>query len=141
MDAPATAVDSPKPAKAAGPGLHLSGSVVAGIFGVLFLAIGLGVAAYLKLTPHPLSIGSVLKDLRTFDGTSVTVQGEVKETYNVGGMKWYDLSDPTGSIRVVTERGLPTTGDYMRVTGIVHQVFNVGGFEYTVLLEPPAPSS
>jgi hypothetical protein len=136
MDVQVTTADSARPVKPAGPGFHLSGSVIAGIFAVLFLAIALGVAAYMKLTPHPLSIGSVLKDLRTYDGTSVTVQGTVKEVNNIVGMKWYDLEDPTGSIRVVTQRGLPTQGDYMQVTGIVNEVFNFGGINYTVLLEP-----
>jgi hypothetical protein len=126
--------------RAAGPGFQLSGTTVIGIFVVLFLAIALGVAAYMKVTPHPLSIGAVLRDLRTYDGTSVTVQGTVRTIYNVAGVKWYELEDPSGSIPVVTERGLPKQGDYMQVTGIVHEVFNLGGINYTVLLEPLEPS-
>jgi hypothetical protein len=136
VDAPVTAAG---PSANVSPGYRPSGSVVAGIFIVLFAAVALGVAAYLKLTPHPVSIASVLRDLRTYDGTSVTVQGTVKETFNFAGVKWYQLEDPTGSIPVVTQRGLPAVGHYMLVTGIVNEVFNLGGINYTVLLEPQGP--
>src|SRR5438105_14535111 len=93
-----------KPASAHGP-RHVSGTVIAGIFVVLFAAVALGAAAYLKLTPHPIQIKAILTDLRQYDGMTVTVQGTAKNAANLGGMKWYYLEDPSASIMVVTERG------------------------------------
>ena len=50
-------------------------------------------------------------------------------------VKAFDLSDDTGTIKVVTQRGLPAIGDTLTVTGEVHEVFNVGDVNMTVLVE------
>jgi hypothetical protein len=113
--------------------------VVVGIFAVAFLAIGMAAAAYIRLTPHPVAIGAVLADLRQYDGQTVLVQGIVQGSANVGGLKGYILKDDTGSITVVTQRGLPKEGQYMQVNGEVKQAFAVLGMSYTVLLEGQAP--
>jgi hypothetical protein len=80
-------------------------------------------------------IGDVLADLRQYDGLEVTFEGEVSGSLNLLGYKAYNLNDGTGSITVVTERGLPDNGDRLKVTGIVHEVFSIGGINYTVLYE------
>jgi hypothetical protein len=114
--------------------------VIVGIFVVVALAVGLWALAYMRLTPHPLAISAVLGDLRRYDGQTVTVQGTVRAAFNVAGVKWYELNDGTGSVMVVTDRGLPREGDYERVTGQVKQLFQLGDATYTVIEEPQPPS-
>jgi len=80
-------------------------------------------------------IADVLADLRTYDGLPVTLEGDVSNTLNLLGYKMYTLDDGSGSISVVTERGLPAEGIKLKVSGVVHQMFNVGGLNYTVLYE------
>jgi hypothetical protein len=108
-------------------GLIILGAVVAG--GIIYLAIQAS-------GPRPVPIGDILADLRKYDGQTVTIAGEASNPLNVLVMKAYDVSDGTGSIKVVTERGLPAAGSVVRVEGVVHEVFNLGGMNYTVLLEP-----
>jgi len=84
---------------------------------------------------HVLRIADVLADLRNYDGLPVTFEGEVSGVLNLLGYKMYTLDDGTGSITVVTERGLPAQGSQQKVSGIVHEMFNVAGVNYTVLYE------
>ena len=107
---------------------------------VVAIAVALTYAALRLVSPAPTPIGDVLADLRTYDGQTVTVQGEVTSTLNVVLVKAFDLSDDTGTIKVVTERGLPQIGETLTVTGEVCEVFNVGGVNMTVLLEFPESS-
>ena len=80
-------------------------------------------------------IADVLADLRNYDGVPVAFEGEVSGVINLLGYKAYTLDDGSGSITVVTERGLPQSGETLRVAGIVHEMFNVAGINYTVLYE------
>jgi hypothetical protein len=80
-------------------------------------------------------IADVLADLRNYDGLTVTFKGEVSGTLNVLGLKTYTLDDGSGTITVVTERGLPKNGEELRVTGVIKEMFNVAGVNYTVLYE------
>lgn len=120
-------------------GGNVSGSVVVGIAVVTALAVGLSVFAYLGRMYEPTPIAEIHSNLRKFDGTSVTVRGEVEETYNLLGIKWFRLRDDSGSIVVVTQRGLPERGRELTTTGIVKEMFNLGGVNATVLQEPLAP--
>lgn len=80
-------------------------------------------------------IADVLADLRNYDGLQVTFEGEVSGVINLLGYKAYTLDDGSGTITVVTERGLPRSGESLKVSGIIHEVFNVAGVNYTVLYE------
>ena len=82
-------------------------------------------------------IAEVLDDLRRYDGQSVVLKGTVGAPMNLFGVvKYFDLTDDSGTIKVVTERGLPAEGSEVEVTGIVKQAMQVGGVELTVLYEP-----
>jgi hypothetical protein len=50
-------------------------------------------------------------------------------------MKAFRLTDESGEMMVVTERGLPADGAHVRVEGVVKQAFKVGTFEQTVVFE------
>lgn len=109
------------------------------IVGLLVIIIVAAVGVYFALRsaqPVPVPIGTVLGDLRTYDGKVVTVKGRVTETVNVFGLKTYTVQDETGDMMVITQRGLPNKGEEVTVTGIVNEMFNLGGVNMTVLQEP-----
>ena len=89
--------------------------------------------------PRPIPIADVLGDLRTYDGTTVTVQGVVSTPMNLLGMKYFTLTDDTGEIIVVTEHGLPHEGKDVRVIGQVNQMFEIAGVSMTVIFELKEP--
>lgn len=103
----------------------------------IILASGLGYYAWRQIQESkPVPIGDILSDLRTYDGQLVHVKGEVTNTMNLV-VKWFELDDGTGTITVVTERGLPTKGTTVEVDGQVDELFNLGGISKTVILELP----
>ena len=119
-------------------GRGISTSALIGLIVVIVLAIVLAWAGWYFTQPRPVAIGTILADLRTYDGQSLTIRGEVTRTLNVMLVKAYEVSDGTGTIVVVTERGLPEVGETLTISGVVNQLFEVGGMEMTVLLEPAA---
>ena len=111
------------------------------MIGLLTLAvIAAGVLGYLAWeridASRPVPIGDILADLRSYDGNVVHVEGEVVSTMNLV-VKWFELNDGTGSITVVTERGLPTIGETVTVDGKVDELFKLGGISKTVIMELP----
>lgn len=109
------------------------------IIGLIVVLLGGGVLAFFvwrgsQVRPTP--VRDILSDLRTWDGQSVTIHGKVEAPTNLVLLKFYDINDGTGTIKVVTERGLPAAGSEIDVTGIVNQLYQVAGNEYTVILEP-----
>lgn len=125
--------------KVSASGGAVSGSVIVGIAVIVVIAVGLATFAYLRQVPRPVAIADIHADLRKYDGTSVTVRGQVDQAVNVAGIKWYILKDDTGSIVVITQRGLPQQDQLLTTTGIVKEVFNFAGVNGTVLQEPLPP--
>jgi hypothetical protein len=81
-------------------------------------------------------IGDILKDVRAYDGKTVTIAGEVTESANLMIVKYYEVEDGSGKIVVVTERAVPEKGERVRVTGQVNQAFALGDKSVAVILEP-----
>jgi cytochrome c-type biogenesis protein CcmE len=105
---------------------------------IVALAAG-GVLTWLALgtvQERAIPIGDVMADLRTYDGTTVTVKGTVEHPTNILSLKFFTLRDESGEIMVVTQRGLPQEGEEVAVTGIVNQLFEVAGMQQTVITEP-----
>jgi hypothetical protein len=63
------------------------------------------------------------------------VRGDVQDTFGLGSLKYYTVSDGSGSIRVMTERPLPRKGERIRVTGKVREAFSIGTQSAVVLVE------
>lgn len=104
---------------------------------VILLAVVLAYFAWQRIEhSKAIPIGEILSDLREYDGKMVHIEGEVSNTMNLV-YKWFELSDESGSIIVVTERGLPTIGTTVSVDGTVNELFNLGGISKTVILEMP----
>lgn len=80
-------------------------------------------------------IGSIVDNPRNYAERTVTVSGDVQDTFGLGAFKYYTLSDGSGSIRVMTERPLPKKGEHIRVTGKVQEAFTFGTQTSVVLVE------
>ncbi len=74
----------------------------------------------------PKSIGHVLADPAHYRDHAVTVRGRVVRSYSVLGQGAYQLRDDTGSLWVVSNRGVPHEGARVQVKGTVHDVFDLG---------------
>jgi hypothetical protein len=114
----------------------ISPALIVGIVVVMAVIGALVVYTMLnRATARVEQIADVLADLRNFDGLTVTFEGEVSAPVNLLGLKTYTLDDGSGTITVVTERGLPGNGEQLKVTGVIKEMFNVAGVNYTVLYE------
>ena len=80
-------------------------------------------------------IKDILEHPREFDGRTVTIAGEVKESANLLFIKYFIVRDDTGEITVVTDRAVPRQGEKVRVTGRVNQAFAIGDKSLVVIVE------
>jgi aspartyl/asparaginyl-tRNA synthetase len=80
-------------------------------------------------------IREILADPRTDDGKTVTVEGEVSNTLSLFVIKYFEINDGTGVIRIVSSKPLPVKGQRLKVTGKVQQAFSLGDQSVTVLVE------
>jgi hypothetical protein len=83
----------------------------------------------------PTPIRSILDDPRRYDGTIVTVAGEVRDSTNLVVLRWYRVADDTGSIVVVAAGAVPRRGARVEVVGRVRQAFVIGDESLTVIME------
>jgi hypothetical protein len=87
---------------------------------VLAAAVAAGCAA--KTVNH------ILADPGRYRDRQVTLSGYVADSYGVGSRGLYRLEDRTGSIWVVSDRGVPRRGARVKVRGRVREGFNLGAF-------------
>ena len=118
---------------------HISGAALVGLFVVLAVAALLTAFWVYQGLERPVPIAEVLGDLRTYDNTTITVQGVVSDPTNLLLVKYFTLTDDTGSIIVVTNHGLPETGKDLKVLGQVDQQFAIADLSFTVILEVGEP--
>jgi hypothetical protein len=106
------------------------------VLAVAALALG----AYVVMTAgglqKPTPIGEITSNIRDWDGKAVTIEGTVSAPINIVVAKMYRLTDETGEMTIVTEKGLPAEGEKVRVDGYVKQAFKVGPAEQTIVFEP-----
>lgn len=80
-------------------------------------------------------IRDIVENPRKYADRTVTVRGDVQDTFGFGAIKYFTVSDGTGSLRVTTERPLPKKGERIRVTGQVKESFSLGTSSSVVLVE------
>lgn len=113
-------------------------ALVVGLIVIGVAALALGGYAVFKAggLQKPTDIGEITANIRDWDGKAVTIEGTVSAPLNIVVAKMYRLTDDTGEILVVTEKGLPADGEAVRVDGYVKQAFKVGTMEQTIVFEP-----
>ncbi|HSD59934.1 MAG TPA: OB-fold nucleic acid binding domain-containing protein [Burkholderiales bacterium] len=80
-------------------------------------------------------IRDIVENPRKYADRTVTVRGEVQDTFGLGPIKYFTVRDSTGSLSVSTERPLPRQGERIRVTGQVKEAFSLGTQTSVVLVE------
>lgn len=80
-------------------------------------------------------IADIKENPRKYAGKVVTVSGEVKDTTNLGFLKYYVVDDGSGTIHVVTSRPLPKAGIKVRARGTVTEELSVGSSSLLVIKE------
>jgi aspartyl/asparaginyl-tRNA synthetase len=94
----------------------------------LFFCIG---CSSLLATP----IKKILDNPRDYSDKTVTVSGEVTETFSLLVIKYFTVRDDTGEITVVTTKPLPRKGSRITVKGTVQEAFSLGEQQVIVIVE------
>ncbi len=81
-------------------------------------------------------IGQLLDDPARYDGKTVRIEGEVKESAGGLGVGAYQVKDETGTITVVSEKGgPPRSGAKIGVKGMFQALVTLGSKSLAVLRE------
>jgi hypothetical protein len=100
---------------------------------------GLVTLAFLFLTacPGTTPIKELLDDPSRFDGKTVRIAGQVKESIGALGVGIYQIDDGTGTLVVVSKagNGTPRVGASVGVEGEFRSAFTLGAQTAAVLLE------
>ncbi len=93
--------------------------------------------AFLAACPGATPIKELLDDPSRFDGKTVRIAGEVKESIGALGVGVYQINDGTGTITVVSKagNGSPRVGAQVGVEGEFRSAFTLGSLSVAVLKE------
>ena len=81
-------------------------------------------------------IGQLLDNSSRYDGKTVRIKGEVKESVGLLGRGGYQIKDSTGSLTVVSETVSPfRTGSTIGVKGTFQALITLGSKSLAVLRE------
>ncbi len=106
----------------------------------ILLGLVLAVGLFASACPQRVSIADIEANPSRYYGKEVGVAGKVDTGYGVsipiinrqGGI--YKISDGTGSIWVITERGVPSKGAQLGVKGKIQNGVNYNGRNYGLVL-------
>lgn len=99
------------------------------------------VATVLVACSRTVPISSLLDQPRKYADQEVTISGEVTDTFSLIVIKYFTVSDGTGSIGVLSDKPLPRKGERVTITGRVQEAFSLGDQQLTVLVERSESSS
>lgn len=97
--------------------------------------VPLAAAALIAACSSSPRIDQIMSDPRGYVDNTVTVEGKVTDAFSLILVKYYTVSDGSGSINVVTGRTLPAVGQKIRVRGKITEVFAIGPKRLIVLME------
>jgi hypothetical protein len=72
------------------------------------------------------TVNHILADPSRYRDRQVTLKGTVTESIGAMGYGAYRLEDHTGSMWVVSDRGVPRRGARVKVSGTIREGFNLG---------------
>lgn len=98
--------------------------ILAGVFSACDPAKKLTSTKIKDIVDHP----------RDYENREVTIYGTVTGSASLFVVKFFELQDDTGTIKVVTERVLPKQGEALQVTGSM-QAIEIGAERLVVLPE------
>ena len=86
-----------------------------------------GIAA-LAVSACATTVNKILADPQHYRNREAKLSGQVTDSYSIGTRGAYRLDDRTGQIWIVSERGVPRKGAWVKVSGTVREGFNLGMF-------------
>src|SRR5437867_4616782 len=104
------------------------------LFGNLMIGIFLLAACDAVYGLTPTKIKDLLDHPRDFEGKQITLTGTVTNAVSLLLIKYYEIQDGTGSIKVMTDKLLPARGEKLNVTGRM-TVIELGTERWVVLRE------
>ena len=100
------------------------------------LVLSAGTLAVLAGCASVTPIGELLDNASKYNGKTVRIQGEVKESAGAFGLGAYQVRDATGTIPVLSQQASPPrTGSKIGVTGRFEALVTVGSKSLAVLRE------
>jgi hypothetical protein len=90
------------------------------------VALALLLGAALSACASSTSINRILAEPQRYANRDVRVTGRVLTSASVLGRGAYQIDDGSGTLWVVSERGVPRKGARVRVTGKVRDAFDLG---------------
>ncbi len=101
----------------------------------LILAATLAVATGCESTKLTTTkIKDIVDHPRDYENREVTINGTVTGSASLFVVKFFEIQDDSGTIKVVTERVLPKQGEDLQVTGVM-QAIEIGTERLIVLRE------
>ena len=100
------------------------------VVGLALLNFGCDVANSLTAT----KIRDLLNHPRDYENKEVTIYGTVTNAASLLVVKYFEIQDNTGAIKVITDKLLPSKGEKMRVSGRM-SVVEVGTERWVALRE------
>jgi len=73
------------------------------------------------------SVNRILADPSRYRDREVHVSGSVVDSYSIGNRGAYRIGDDSGTLWVVSDRGVPRKGAHVTVTGTIREGFNLAG--------------
>ncbi len=98
---------------------------------ILLLASSL----FLTACPQQTTINQLNGDPSRYRGKEILIIGDVTNSFGALGQGAYELSDETGKIWVITQRGVPSKGARVGAVGRYIQGINWGGRNLASALE------
>lgn len=100
-----------------------------------FLSLLLAGTALLTACPNRESISKINADPGRYRSKEVAIAGTVTDSYGVLGTGAYEIDDGTGTMWVITRRGVPARGSQVGAKGRVRTGFSFGGRSFGTILE------
>lgn len=84
-----------------------------------FYKIIIIVLLFLFSCANKVSVSEIKAHPRDYVNKTVMVTGEVKATFSLGFLNYFEIDDGSGIIDVVSQKPLPQKGEFLEITGIV----------------------
>ncbi|MBV9956898.1 MAG: hypothetical protein JO360_00700 [Acidobacteria bacterium] len=85
--------------------------------------------------PNRESISKINADPGRYRNKEVAIGGTVRDSYGFLDSGAYEIDDGSGTIWVITRRGVPSRGSQVGAKGRVRTGFNFGGRSFGTILE------
>lgn len=100
------------------------------------LVLSAGLLAALGGCSSVTPIGDLLDNASRYNGKTVSIEGEVRESAGALGVGAYQVRDATGTLPVLSEQASPPrTGSRIRVSGRFEALLTIGSTSLAVLRE------